>query len=521
MQTGEGIYTKPTFLISVIVVLIFLLFGIIAPDAFGEITAIVFDTMIEYLGWSFILGASIFLIVVLFLLLSPLGHVKLGLDDDEPAYSTPVWLAMLFSCGMGIGLLFWGVSEPIWHYIWPPFGEAGTEAAMHVAMRYSFFHWGFHPWAIYSVVAGSLAYFSYRKGLPMLLSSCLEPILGRKGIEGPWGILVNVIGVFATLFGLGTSLGLGAMQLAAGLDSLFGIPTSPVLYVIIVAVITIAAVISTYTGIDRGIKYLSQINIIAAVLLMLLVFVIGPTLFILNLFTHSVGEYVQNIISMSFNIDAAGSGTEGWIGAWTVFYWAWWIAWAPFVGTFIARISKGRTIRNFVVGVMLIPVFVSMIWFAVFGGAALHVEHFGAGGIADAVSQDSALGFFSLLAQFPAASLLIVVAMFSVTVFFITSSDSGTYVNGMLTSGGALNPPVPLRITWGLLEGAIAAILLFTGGLGALQTASVVGGFPFMIIMLLMVYCLFKSLYAESQEGTLIPDKKRLHDTLKELRGGK
>jgi len=521
LESEGSIYTKPTFLIAVIVVLVFLLFGIIAPDAFGEITGIVFDTMIEYLGWSFILGASIFLIVILFLLLSPFGHVKLGLDEDEPAYSTPVWLAMLFSCGMGIGLLFWGVSEPIWHYIWPPFGEAGTEAAMHVAMRYSFFHWGFHPWAIYSVVAGSLAYFSYRKGLPMLLSSCLEPILGRKGIEGPWGILVNVIGVFATLFGLGTSLGLGAMQLAAGLDSLFGIPSTPMLYVFIVAVITIAAVISTYTGIDRGIKYLSQLNIIVAVLLVLLVFILGPTLFILNLFTHSVGEYVQNIISMSFNIDAAGAGTEGWIGAWTVFYWAWWIAWAPFVGTFIARISKGRTIRNFVIGVMLVPVFVSMVWFAVFGGAALYAEHFGPGGIADAVNQDSALGFFSLLAQFPAASLLILVAMFSVTVFFITSSDSGTFVNGMLTSGGALNPPVPLRITWGLLEGAVAAILLFTGGLGALQTASVVGGFPFMIIMFLMIYCLLKSIAAESREGTLLPDKKRLYDTLKELKAGK
>ena len=518
MEREGSLYAKPTFLIAVIVVVIFLLFGVLAPGAFGEIAGIVFDIMIDYFGWAFILGASIFLFVILFLLISPLGQVKLGLDDDEPVYKTSVWLAMLFSCGMGIGLLFWGVSEPIWHYMWPPFGEAGTEAAMHVAMRYSFFHWGFHPWAIYSIVAGSLAYFSYRKGLPMLLSSCLEPILGRKGIEGGWGVLINVIGVFATLFGLGTSLGLGAMQLAAGLESLFGIPSNPALYVIIVVVITLAAVISTYTGIDRGIKYLSQLNIVVALMLLLMVFILGPTLFILNFFTHAVGEYVQNIISMSFSIDAAGAGTEGWIGSWTVFYWAWWIAWAPFVGTFIARISKGRTIRNFVVGVMLVPVFVSMVWFAVFGGAALYAEHFGPGGIGEAVSQDSALGFFSLLAQFPAASLLIVVAMFSVTVFFITSSDSGTYVNSMLTSGGALNPPVQLRITWGLLEGAIAAILLFTGGLGALQTASVVGGFPFMIIMFFMVYCLLKALIAESREGTLLPDKKRLYETLKELK---
>ncbi len=521
MQNEGNNNAKKTFWIALIVMLVFVVFGVAAPEAFGEATGNVFNYMIEVWGWSFILGASVFLILIVFLLLSPVGEIKLGADDEKPAYSNPVWFAMLFSCGMGIGLLFWGVSEPIWHYMWPPFGEAYTEQTIHVAMRYSYFHWGFHPWAIYAVVAGSLAYFSYRKGLPMMLSSCLEPILGRKGIEGGWGILINVIGVFATLFGLATSLGLGAMQLGAGLESLFGIPSTPAIWVIIVVVITIAAVISTYTGIDRGIKYLSQVNIVVAVLLMLLVFIVGPTLFILNIFTHATGDYLQHIVYMSFGLDAAGEGTEGWYGAWTIFYWAWWIAWAPFVGTFIARISRGRTIRNFIVGVMLVPVFVSMVWFAVFGGSALYVEHFGAGGIADAVGQDSALGFFSLLSQFPAATLLIIVAMFSVAVFFITSSDSGTYVNGMLTSGGNPNPPVFLRITWGVIEGAIAAILLFTGGLGALQTASVVGGFPFMIIMLLMLYCLMKALYAERAEGTLPLEKKRIRDAIEELKSEK
>lgn len=521
MQNEGNNSAKLTFWIAFIVMLVFVVFGIATPAAFGEVTGWLFSNMIEYLGWSFILGASIFLILIVFLLLSPVGEIKLGADDEKPVYSNPVWFAMLFSCGMGIGLLFWGVSEPIWHYMWPPFGEAGTAATVHVAMRYSYFHWGFHPWSIYAVVAGSLAYFSYRKGLPMMLSSCLEPILGRKGIEGGWGVLVNVIGVFATLFGLATSLGLGAMQIGAGLEELFGIPSGPGLWVAIVIVITIAAVISTYTGIDKGIKYLSQINIVVAVLLMLLVFLVGPTLFILKIFTQATGDYLQNIIHMSFGLDAAGEGTEGWYGAWTIFYWAWWIAWAPFVGTFIARISRGRTIRNFIIGVMLVPVLVSMVWFAVFGGAALYVEHFGAGGIGDAVSADSALGFFALLTQFPAATLLVAVAMFSVAIFFITSSDSGTYVNGMLTSGGNPNPPYQLRITWGVLEGAIAAILLFTGGLGALQTASIVGGFPFMIIMLLMLYCLMKALYAEREEGTLPLEKKRIHDAIEELKSEK
>jgi glycine betaine transporter len=521
LQNEGSIYKSPTFLIALIVMIVFVIFGVAAPEAFGVVAGNLFNYMITSWGWSFILGASIFLFLIVFLLLSPVGEIKLGEDDEKPAYSNQVWFAMLFSCGMGIGLLFWGVSEPIWHYMWPPIGEAYTAGTVHVAMRYSFFHWGFHPWAIYAVVAGSLAYFSYRKGLPMMLSSCLEPILGRKGIEGPWGILVNILGVFATLFGLATSLGLGAMQIAAGLESLFGIPSGPTIWVTIVVVITAAAVISTSTGIDRGIKWLSQINIVVAGLLMLLVFIVGPTLFILNIFTHATGDYLQNIIHMSFGIDAAGEGTEGWYGAWTIFYWAWWIAWAPFVGTFIARISRGRTIRNFIVGVMLVPVAVSLVWFSVFGGSALYIEHFGAGGIADAVSADSAMGFFALLQGLPASNLLIFVAMFSVAIFFVTSSDSGTYVNAMLTSNGNPNPPLPLRITWGVLEGVIAGILLFTGGLSALQTASIVGGFPFMIVMFLMLYCLLKSLFAEMREGTLPLEKKRIQDALAEIKAGK
>ncbi len=271
---------------------------------------------------------------------------------------------------------------------------------------------------------------------------------------------------------------------------------------VIVLIITAVAVFSTVTGIDRGIKYLSQFNIVIAALLMLLVFIIGPTLFILKVFTHSTGDYLQNIIQMSFHMDPAKGGSEGWTGSWTIFLWAWWIAWAPFVGTFIARISRGRTIRNFVVGVLLVPTGVSLVWFSIFGGSAIFREHFGAGGIADAVSKDSAAGFFAFLSTLPVSNVLIAVAMVCVAVFFITSLNSGTYVNSMLTSLGNPNPPIPMRLIWGLLEGAIAAVLLFSGGLEALQTASVVGGFPFMLIMLLMLYCLFKALRAQIRRKT-------------------
>ncbi len=506
MEDNKGKSAKVTFWVSLVIGLVFLLVGIAAPVKFGEYTNEVFSFMTNNLGWSFILGASAFLLIIIFVMVSPYGKIRLGKDEDKPEYSNFAWFAMLFSCGMGIGLLFWGVSEPIWHYIWPPFGEAGTAAAGHVAMRYAFFHWGLHPWAVYAVVGAALAYFSYRKGLPMMLSSTLEPMLGREGIYRGWGIVINVIGVFATLFGMATSLGLGAMQVGAGLESLFGLPSTTWVWVTLTVVFTAGAVVSAISGIDRGIKRLSTLNVYIASLLMILIFIIGPTVFILNMFGHATGDYLQNIISMSFRLDPMAEGAEGWItgaGGWTVFYWAWWIAWAPFVGTFIARISKGRTLRQFISGVLLIPTGVSLIWFSIFGGTALHIEHFGGGGIAEAVAVDSAAGFFAMLQKFPLPQLMIPVAMLSVAIFFVTSSDSATYVNSMLTSNGNPNPPRRLRFIWGVLEGAIAALLLFTGsggGLESLQTASVVGGFPFMLVMFLMIYCLFKSFNRDASE---------------------
>ncbi len=510
----SDVYRRPGFVVAISICAAFLLLGIVATDAFASATKHVFDWMITNLGWAFILSASAFLLVVVALFVSRVGAIRLGRDDEEPEYSTLTWFAMLFSCGMGIGLLFWGVSEPISHYAWPPLGDPRTAEAGHIALRYAFFHWGLHPWGIYAVVGGALAYASYRRGLPMLLSSTLEPILGRENLDRGWGTVVNIIGVFATLFGLGTSLGLGAMQIGAGVEALSGFASTQGLWVAIVVAMAVVALASTMSGIDRGIKYLSQVNIGVAACLMLLVFILGPTLFILNSLTHATGDYLQNIIGMSSRIDATGEGAPGWTGAWTVFYWAWWIAWAPFVGAFIARISKGRTLRQFVTGVLLIPTSVSLAWFSVFGGSAVFAEHFGGAGgaIIEAVSASEASGFFALLGTLPGSQMLIFVAMFSVAVFFITSLASGTYVNSMLTSGGNPNPPMPLRVTWGAFQGGVAAILLFTGGeraLESLQTASLVGGFPFMIVMLLMVYCLFTALSSEARGQRTLGSKGR------------
>ncbi|MFZ4450767.1 BCCT family transporter [Salibacterium aidingense] len=516
LTTFSQTLKAPVFIISFILAAAFVIVGIALP-AFGDYMDAAFTWMTTNLGWAFIIGASVFLIVTIYLIFSPLGEIKLGEDDEDPEYPTGAWFAMLFSAGMGIGLLFWGVSEPLNHYDWPPLGEAGTAATVHTALQYSFFHWGFHPWAIYAVVACALAYFSYRKGLPMLLSSTLEPILGRDNLNGTWGNLVNIIGVLATLLGISTSLGLGVMQIGGGLEQLFGIPNNQGLWVAIVAVVTVLAIISTSTGIDKGIKWLSQINLSVAGLLMLIVFVVGPTLFILNALTHSTGTYFQNLIHMSFGLDAAGEGTEGWYQAWTIFYWAWWIAWAPFVGSFIARVSRGRTIRSFAVGVLLVPTAVSMVWFSVFGGAALYNQHFAGVNILEAVLEDEAQGFFALLSEFPVSGLLIAVAMISVAVFFVTSSDSGTYVIGMLTSKGNPNPPLGVRITWGTIEGLFAIVLLLAGGLNALQTASFLGGFPFMLVMLLMVYCLIKALYDELRDGSLPLERQRIFAALEDL----
>ncbi|HKL13275.1 MAG TPA: BCCT family transporter [Halanaerobiales bacterium] len=494
-----------TFWIAFILTILFVFWGVFGIESLRVAADVSFNFITQQLGWSFMLGGTIFVLVAMYIMLSKIGDIKLGEPDEEPKYTRFEWFSMLFSAGMGIGLVFWSVSEPIWHYIWPATGAAAnataeTQQAAINAMRLSFFHWGIHPWSIYIIVGGSLAYFSYHKGLPMLLSSTLEPIIGEDNLDTGWGRLINIIGVYATLFGLATSLGLGAMSIVAGLAQLNWIASASTgAQIVVVIVVTAAAVVSTITGIDKGIRYLSKVNVWIMSILMIFVVLIGPTLFILRLFTNSMGQYLQHIVEMSFMSDAIMD--NAWLPAWTIFYWAWWIAWAPFVGTFIARVSKGRTIREFVIGSLFVPVLVSLIWFAVFGGTGLHVAlGEGGQGLIEAVQESEAAGFYAALATLPLSKFLIFLGTLSVTLFFITSSDSATYVNGMLTSGGNPNPPRPLRVFWGISEGAIAAILIFTGGLSALQTASVVSGFPFMVIMFFMIYCLLKDLHLERKK---------------------
>jgi len=455
--------------------------------------------MTTNLGWLFLIIVLGFVLVCVYLAFSRYGNIKLGQPEDKPEYSTLSWFAMLFSAGMGIGLVFWSIAEPLSHFSNPPLGEAFSQETIVVAMRYTFFHWGFHPWAIYGIVGLSLAYFTYRKQQPMLISSAFTPILG-KGAHGPVGKVLDALAVFATVFGVATSLGLGTMQISSGLNHLFGLPTTTIVHVGIIIIITFLFVLSAVAGISKGIKLLSNVNMALATLLLLFIFVLGPTGFILTIIPRTVGQYLQHFLTMSLNTDPAVQA--GWVGSWTVFYWAWWIAWAPFVGGFIARISKGRTIRQFVLGVLIAPVMLSFVWMGTFGGTALHLAGIQGVDIVSTVLGDISSGLFVVLQQYPLTGLLSALALIVITIFFITSADSATFVVGMLLSKGNLEPKNITKIIIGGVQGAIAILLLVTGGLTALQTASIIAAFPFMLLMVCMTYALLKELRsAENKIG--------------------
>jgi glycine betaine transporter len=490
------------FWISAVIALAFIVWGAVASDSMNNAVNVIQGFLLANFGWLYLLGASFFLVFVIVIAFSKYGAIKLGKDDEKPEFTTLTWFAMLFSAGMGIGLVFWSIAEPMWHYVDPPMGQ---EAGAMLAMRYTFFHWGLHPWAIFVVVGLALAYFQFRKGLPALISSTLHPILGNEGLNGPVAKGVDILAVFATLFGVATSLGLGAQQITQGLSHVYGVPDGIATTITVIAVITLLFTASAVTGIHRGIKYLSKVNMTLAVLFILFFLITGPTRFIFNVFTESIGEYLQNIMLMSFWSDTVEQ--TGWLGWWTVFYWAWWIAWAPFVGGFIARISKGRTIKEFLLGVLFAPVLMSFIWLSTFGGSAFYVELFGAGGIAESATDNAATALFVTLGHFPVAALMSTLAVVMIATFFITSADSATYVLGMLTSKGDLEPISSLRIFWGTVNGAIAAVLLFIGGLKALQTASIASAFPFMIVMFFMSYALLKALRQEFEGNVYVGAK--------------
>ena len=496
-----GLSIQPTvFWISAVLITGFVLWGVLASGSLSDVSGKILGNLSAQLGWFFITAANIFLIYTVYLFFSKFGSIRLGGKNATPEFSTTAWFAMLFSAGMGIGLVFWSVGEPMWHFIGPPslFGVEGSSgASAQAAMAVTIFHWGFHAWAIYAVIGLALAFFCFNKGLPLTPRSAFYPLIGDK-IYGFWGHLIDIIAVFATIFGLATSLGLGAQQVNAGLTALFGVAAANVgVQVILIAIITGIAIISVVTGLKKGVKILSQFNIYLAFLLTLFVLILGPTLFLFDSLGQNIGSYLSNLIPLSTWTESYGPVEAGWQHGWTVFYWAWWIAWSPFVGMFIARISKGRTIRQFVGGVLFVPTLVSSIWLTVFGGTALHRELYSGGGIVDAVKDNVATAMFELLATLPLAGITSFLMVVVIITFFVTSSDSGSLVVDTITSGGNLHPPVIQKVFWASAEGVVAAVLLLAGGLGALQSSSIAAGFPFAIILLLMVVSLHKGLKQE------------------------
>ena len=500
---------------------IFIIISITLTLIYGEQAEKYFNATQDFVanngGWFFVLCVNIFLIFVLYLAFSKYGGIRIGGKDAKTEFKTLSWFAMLFSAGMGIGLLFWSIAEPVTHFMSPPIGEGGTPVAAQQAMNFTFLHWGLHAWGVYALVGLSLAYFTYSHGLPLTIRSVFYPILGDK-IYGKRGDLIDIFAVLATLFGLATSLGLGVQQVAAGLHHVFGLDSGIVTQVILIAAITAVATTSVVLGVDKGVKFLSEWNMRVAVLLLLLVVILGPTIFIFQSFVQNTGSYLYSFLDISTWTESY-TGND-WQNNWTVFYWGWWIAWSPFVGMFIARISKGRTIREFILGVLIVPTLITFFWISAFGSSSLQQALLGNETITNAVNDDVATALFVFLEDFPFSVVLNVIGVILIIGFFVTSSDSGSLVVDSLTSGGKIDAPVGQRIFWAIAEGAVAAVLLIGGGLQALQTASIVTGLPFAFILLFMCYSLYngvKEEYLKTQEKTAQKEMESYEEVISDI----
>jgi len=482
---------RPVFIASALLIVGFIIFG----SLFGELAGEVFNQLQSFIThrfrWLFIILMNVTVVFSLYIALSRYGDIRLGHQTEHPEYSLLSWFGMLFSAGIGIGLLYWGTAEPLYHFMSPPMGQAETVEAAKQAMSISFLHWGIHAWALYCVVALSLAYFHYRRGLPLSIRSVLYPLIGQK-IYGKWGHVVDTLAVFGTMFGVVTSLGLGAMQINAGFSNVFGIPNNVPVQLCLIAIITAMATLSVMMGLDKGIKRLSDINIVLTVLLLGFMLFFGPTQFIIDSFIENIGNYVSQLIPLGFWSEAY-SNTD-WQANWTIFYWAWWVSWSPFVGIFVARISRGRTIREFIFGVLFIPMLLLFFWFTTFGGSAVHMELMGNYGLIEAVKADYGSAIFKLIEYYPLTKPLTLVIVVMIMLWFVTSSDSASLVIDMLTAGGDTNPPKIQRLFWALSQGVIAAVLLVAGGLSALQAVAIIAGFPFAIVVFVMMYCLWRGL---------------------------
>ena len=486
---------NPVFVISLILCVGVALWAVVFNESFSVVANAAFTFLTTDFGWLYMIAMAVFMVFVLVIAFSKYGKIKLGPDDSTPEYSTLSWFAMLFGCGMGVGLVFWGVAEPISHFVSPIAGvEPGTPEAAAFAMKSAFMHWGFQPWANYAIIGLALAYFQFRKNRPGLISTCLEPLIGEKGARGPIGKFVDILAIFATIAGVVTSLGLGVMQINSGLNMMFGVPSNLLVQIVIVILVTIIVVASAVSGIEKGIKAISDINLYIAIFVLAACFIIGPKIDIVNNIVSGTGAYIQNIVIDSLNLPAYGDNS--WTLGWRIFYWAWFIAWAPFVGVFIARISKGRTIREFIGGVVVVPAVASILWFGVFGSMGLSL------GIDGEVSMDTLAsiaaapetGLFTILPHYFGGFALCVVALVLLLTFFITSANSGTFVLGMLSSDGDMNPTSAKKILWGAIQAAMAIGLLIAGGLKPVQTISIVAAAPFIIVMFAVMVSIVKAL---------------------------
>lgn len=445
-------------------------------------------------GWFFILATNIYVVAALFFAFSKFGRIRLGGKQATPAFSTFSWFAMLFSAGIGIGLMFYGVAEPIYHFTNPPLPTGHEAEQAQNAMMFTFLHWGLHGWGSYVIMGLALAFFTHNRKMPLTVSSLFRPLIGER-VNGWMGHSIDVLAVVATLFGLATTLGLGVKQVGAGLSFLFDIENVTTTQIWLIAGITLAATTSVVLGLEKGVRFLSVVNMRLALVFLLMMLVLGPTAKLLDGFVQNTGYYFNNLFTAGTWAETYTGGD--WQNGWTIFYWAWWISWSPFVGIFIARVSKGRTIREFVLAVLLVPSLLIFLWMSVFGGTAIAMEMQGTANIAEAVNADLSTSLFVLLEQFPFSGVTSFVGIILVTIFFVTSSDSGSLVVDSITSGGKLDAPVGQRIFWAIMEGAVAAALLFAGGLKALQSVVISAGLPFAILLLIIIYALYRELKEE------------------------
>jgi choline/carnitine/betaine transport len=494
--TGKRGVDWVVFGVTSVIAVGFLVWGFVSTGSLADASGSALTWVMDNTGWLFVLTASGFVVFVLWLALGRYGKIPLGRDDEEPEFHSVSWVAMMFSAGMGIGLMFFGVAEPLSHFATPPpgTGPAGNPQAVQSAMATTLFHWTLHPWAIYAVVGLAISYGVYRKGRLQLISSAFEPLLGSRA-HGAWGKVIDMLAIFATLFGSAASLGLGALQIRSGLQIVSGIgEMGNTILIVIITILTVAFVLSAVSGIARGIQWLSNINMVLAILLAVFVFVVGPTIFILNMLPTAMGSYLADIAMMSARTGAEGADVNTWLQSWTIFYWAWWISWTPFVGMFIARISRGRTIRQFVAGVLVVPSLVSLLWFAVFGGVAINVQQ---GGVDLAGEGSIEAQLFSVLDQYPIAIIASLVVMVLVAIFFVSGADAASIVMGSLSERGTIKPSRGTVIFWGIAMGAVAAVMLLVGGedaLTGLQTITIIAALPFVLVMLGMAVALVKDL---------------------------